>query len=138
MLIEQVIAVEGPVHVSEVTARLRDAWGLKRAGARIQEAVDAAIGASVGEGRVVRTEDFLSVPNRVPKVRDRSAARSPSLRRPENLTPLRTGRRSAGGSKGKLRSQRGSGNPGRVTGCRLQGYERSAARCHGKCPIGPS
>ena len=87
MLLEQAVAAEGPVHVSEVTARLRDAWGLKRAGARIQDAVDAAIGASVGEGRVSRDGDFLSLPNHVPQVRDRSAARSPSLRRPENLPP---------------------------------------------------
>lgn len=38
-VIEQVVTVEGPVHIDEIIARIRDAWGLKRAGTRIQEAV---------------------------------------------------------------------------------------------------
>jgi len=36
-LAEQVVLIEGPVHIDEVINRIRDAWGLKRAGGRIQE-----------------------------------------------------------------------------------------------------
>lgn len=67
--------------------RIRDAWGLKRSGARIQEAVEAAIALSVREGRITDEDDFLDVPGRTPKVRDRSAVRSASLRKSDTLPP---------------------------------------------------
>jgi len=35
-----VVGIEGPVHTDEVISRIRDAWGAKRAGSRIQEAVE--------------------------------------------------------------------------------------------------
>ncbi|MEC3950151.1 DUF3320 domain-containing protein [Sphingobium sp. HWE2-09] len=86
-LAEGVVATEGPVHVNEVVNRLRDAWGLKRAGGRIQEAVEMAIAVSVNAGRLIEDGDFLSVPARKPKVRDRSMVRSASLRRVDTLPP---------------------------------------------------
>jgi very-short-patch-repair endonuclease len=78
-LAEEVVRIEGPVHACEVVNRIRDAWGLKRAGVRIQEAVEAAIAVSVREGRITDDQDFLDVPGRTPKVRDRSAVRSDTL-----------------------------------------------------------
>ncbi len=87
MLAEEVVRIEGPVHVCEVVNRIRDAWGLKRAGGRIQDAVEAAIAVSVREGRITDDEDFLDVPARTPKVRDRSAVRSASLRKFDTLPP---------------------------------------------------
>lgn len=86
-LAEYVIRIEGPVHVCEVVNRIRDAWGLKRAGARIQEAVEKAIDVSVQQGRVAEDGDFLTVPGRAPKVRDRSTVRSASLRKSDSLPP---------------------------------------------------
>jgi very-short-patch-repair endonuclease len=86
-LAEEVVRIEGPVHACEVVNRIRDAWGLKRAGIRIQEAVEAAIAVSVREGRVTDEDDFLDVPDRTPKVRDRSAVRSASLRKSDTLPP---------------------------------------------------
>lgn len=86
-LAEEVVRIEGPVHVCEVVNRLRDAWGLKRAGGRIQDAVESAIAVSVREGRVVEDGDFLSIPGKTPKVRDRSAVRSASLRKSDSLPP---------------------------------------------------
>ncbi|WP_081916653.1 DUF3320 domain-containing protein [Luteibacter sp. 9135] len=35
-----VVGIEGPVHTDEIISRIRDAWGAKRAGSRIQEAVE--------------------------------------------------------------------------------------------------
>lgn len=86
-LSEQVVAIEGPVHADKVVNRLRDAWGLKRAGVRIQEAIDRAIAVAVRQGRLHDERGFLSVPGTVPKVRDRSGVASASLRRPEMLPP---------------------------------------------------
>uniref|UniRef100_UPI0035CB721C DUF3320 domain-containing protein n=1 Tax=uncultured Sphingomonas sp. TaxID=158754 RepID=UPI0035CB721C len=86
-LAEEVVRIEGPVHVFEVVNRIRDAWGLKRAGGRIQEAVEKAIEVSVREGRVAEDGDFLSIPGRVPRVRDRSEVRSASLRKSDSLPP---------------------------------------------------
>jgi very-short-patch-repair endonuclease len=86
-LSEQVVATEGPVHFDEIVARIRDAWGRGRAGGRIREAVRRALDVSVRHGRVLKAEDFYSYPGGGVAVRDRSAAMSPSLRRPEMFPP---------------------------------------------------
>ncbi|MDR6790404.1 very-short-patch-repair endonuclease [Sphingomonas sp. BE138] len=87
MLADEVVAMEGPVHLDEVVARIREGWGLKRAGGRIQSAIERAVDVSVRTGRLSREGDFLSVPGREPEVRDRTSVRSPALRRAEMLPP---------------------------------------------------
>jgi very-short-patch-repair endonuclease len=91
-LCEEVVDVEGPVHVDEIVARIRDAWGVRRAGGRIQDAVERAINAAVRQGRLADDLSFLSIPGRTARVRDRSAVDSATLRKPEMLPPseLRT------------------------------------------------
>jgi very-short-patch-repair endonuclease len=91
-LAEHVIAREGPVHLDEVTARIRDAWGAGRAGGRIRDAVERAVAASVAQGRTIREEGFLWQPGCMPTVRDRAQVSSPGLRKPEMIPPteLRT------------------------------------------------
>jgi hypothetical protein len=84
---EQVVAIEGPVHIDEVICRIRDAWGLKRAGGRIQDAVERAVAVAIRQQRLVDEDDFYSVPHGDVVVRDRSEARSPTLRKPEMLPP---------------------------------------------------
>ena len=86
-LAEQVVAVEGPVHVSEVAARIREAWGLHKTGSRILDAVTRALDVSVRMGRLVRDGDFYAEPGVQPVVRDRGEARSPTLRKPDALPP---------------------------------------------------
>lgn len=86
-LVQQVVEIEGPIHRSEVVARIRTLWGLQRAGGRIQNAVDFGINHAVREGMVGREGDFLVWPGREPKVRDRSEVASITLRRPEFLPP---------------------------------------------------
>ena len=86
-LAEQVVEVEGPVHIDEIVNRIRAGWGLKRAGGRIQEAIERAVDVSVRTGRLVSADDFLSIPGREVRVRDRSAVISTSLRRCEALPP---------------------------------------------------
>jgi very-short-patch-repair endonuclease len=83
----RVVEVEGPVHLMEVTARIRTMWGLQRAGGRIQAAVERAVNQLV-RGRLIDASDgFLSLPGAVPTVRDRSAVGSVGLRQPSMLPP---------------------------------------------------
>jgi len=86
-LVEEVVGIEGPVHMDEVVARVRDAWGAKRAGGRIQDAVERAAAVAVRQGRLTKDGGFISVPGKEPVVRDRTATRSPTLRKPECLPP---------------------------------------------------
>ncbi len=86
-LVEQVVAVEGPIHVDEVVVRLRTAWGLQRAGGRIQAAVERGADIGVQRGRLVRKGEFLSIPDQLVLVRDRSDVLSGSLRKLEALPP---------------------------------------------------
>ena len=61
--VEQVVAVEGPVHVDEVVLRIRSLWGVKKAGARIKDAIDGGILKAqrkrMANRRVLRKGDFL-------------------------------------------------------------------------------
>lgn len=84
---EEVVGIEGPVHIDEIVNRIRDAWGLKRAGGRIQDTVEQAVKVALRQKRLVQAEDFYWRPGSEPVVRDRSYAKSPSLRKPEMLPP---------------------------------------------------
>jgi len=66
--IEQIAAVEGPVHLDVLLQRLRDSWNIGRVGPRIRANIEAAIGLA----NVVRDGDFVTVPER-----DGAVARTP-------------------------------------------------------------
>jgi very-short-patch-repair endonuclease len=87
-LVEQVVAIEGPVHIDEVVVRLRAAWGLQRAGSRIQGAIERACAVGVQRGRLVRDGAVLSVPGQPIAVRNRGSAVSATLRKPEMLPQM--------------------------------------------------
>ena len=73
--IEEVVRVEGPVHVSDVRRRLADAANVKRIGHRIKRNLDKAIGEAAWAKRIVRKGDFLWNADRSRKrvtVRDRT------------------------------------------------------------------
>ena len=63
LAVEQVVAVESPVHVDTVVFRIRSLWGVKRAGARIKDAIEAGILKAqrkrMTNRRVQRKGDFL-------------------------------------------------------------------------------
>lgn len=86
-LVVQVVDVEGPVHRDQVITRIREAWGLKRAGGRIEDTVERSIDVAVQMRRIARSGDFLSTPDRVPVPRDRSAVNAVALRRADMLPP---------------------------------------------------
>ena len=85
--IAEVVSVEGPVHVSEVIRRIREAAGVKRSGGRIKQNLNLAIDATVrGKRRVRRKGDFLWMAGvKNPTVRDRSEYRQ--LRRIDIIAP---------------------------------------------------
>jgi len=82
----RVVAVEGPIHESEIVVRIRSAWGLARAGSRIRDAVQTAIKASKRKGDIAGGP-FYVVPKQTIIVRSRGDVESQTLRRPEILPP---------------------------------------------------
>ncbi len=81
VIIADVVNVEGPIHVEEVTRRLRTWWDLSRAGTRVRNAIESGIIEAVGARRIRRDRrDFLwPVPERPPPVRRRTGNPSPRL-----------------------------------------------------------
>lgn len=87
-LIKQTVETEGPIHRDEVITRIRTAWGLQRAGNRIDAHVGNAIAVAVGGAHVLRSGDFLLWPGAEVRLRDRSVVASPNLRRIEMIPPM--------------------------------------------------
>ncbi|ACE92258.1 putative superfamily I DNA and RNA helicase protein [Rhizobium etli CIAT 652] len=87
-LIKQTVEAEGPIHRDEVITRIRTAWGLQRAGNRIDSHVGNAINTAVNAAHVHRSGDFLLWPGAEIRLRDRTAVASPSLRRIEMIPPM--------------------------------------------------
>ena len=75
------------MHIDIVVIRLRDAWGLLRAGHRIQAAVEKAAALSVRAKRLVSSNLFLSCPGAPVQVRDRSGEAFALLRKHEMISP---------------------------------------------------
>ncbi|WP_035639296.1 DUF3320 domain-containing protein [Bradyrhizobium sp. ORS 375] len=82
----EIVAVEGPVHESEIIVRIRSAWGLARAGNRIRDAVKAALNAAAAKGQIAGGPFFV-VPGQTIVVRNREDVQSTTLRKPEMLPP---------------------------------------------------
>ena len=77
----------GTVRIDGLDKSIRDAWGIKRAGGRIQTAIERAVDHCVRMLRISKDGEFLSMPGTEPVVRDRSVTRSPNLRKADMLPP---------------------------------------------------
>lgn len=86
-IVGKIVEAEGPIHESEVIARVRMLWNLARAGGRIQSKVKAALAVAGKHGTVLQDGNFFLKPGAEIHVRDRSLASSASLRKPECLPP---------------------------------------------------
>ena len=85
----QIIQVEGPVHADEVARRVTALWGLQRTGGRIVAAVTRGLTNALKRGAIVADGPFYSPGGAErPRIRDRSAVRSSTLRRPEMVPPV--------------------------------------------------
>lgn len=95
-ILVRIVEIEGPIHGEELARRYATVCGKQRAGSRIQEAVSQGLRRAVREGKVTKDGDFYSVGNdREVAPRDRSAARSITVRQADMLPPveIRTGLR---------------------------------------------
>lgn len=86
----KIVEAEGPIHVDEIATRIRELWGLQRAGNRIRAAVGNAAEVAAKRGLLVGNP-FYTLPNQPILVRDRSEVSSSSLRKPELLPPEEIG-----------------------------------------------
>jgi hypothetical protein len=76
-LVKFVVDIEAPVHVTEVTKRLMESFGVSRAGNRISDNVDIAIKHGHRSGLFHHTGGFLYADKtRSTKIRNRSALES--------------------------------------------------------------
>ena len=57
--INDIVDIEGPIHVKEVTNRVKDACHIKRAGSNLKKRVNAAISEAESSGDIIRIGDFL-------------------------------------------------------------------------------
>jgi len=70
--VEDVVRVEGPVHIDEVVRRIRTIWGLQRAGNRIREAIERGVQIAMQKQVVARDGEFLLLPHAPVVVRRRN------------------------------------------------------------------
>ena len=73
-LVESIVVQEGPVHLDVVVTRIRNAWGVGRAGNKIRSAIEEACDLIVRSQRVRSSGGFLSMPGVAVVPRDRSNA----------------------------------------------------------------
>jgi superfamily I DNA and/or RNA helicase len=57
--IKLIVDIEGPIHVSEVTKRVKDSCHIKRAGFNLKKTVNAAIDDAENSGKIIKIGDFL-------------------------------------------------------------------------------
>ncbi|MDP8761543.1 DUF3320 domain-containing protein, partial [Serratia marcescens] len=86
-IIEQIVEIESPVHVSEVITRLRTAWGLQRAGARIEAVVNRAVNLVCNKGDILQDGQILIHQKSKIVLRNRQNVQSSGLRKSEMLPP---------------------------------------------------
>lgn len=90
-ILAQIVEIEGPIHVQEVSRRITEAASLSRTGSRIKAVVESSTRSAVRRRMVVRNGDFLWSPEmKEAPVRDRSGlpdgSRKLELVAPEELT----------------------------------------------------
>ncbi|MBE5202735.1 DUF3320 domain-containing protein [Pectobacterium sp. FL60-S17] len=86
-MVEQIVEVESPIHLSEVITRLRTAWGLQRAGARIEAVVNRAVNLVCNKGNILQDGQFLVHQKSKIILRNRQHVQSSGLRKSEMLPP---------------------------------------------------
>jgi hypothetical protein len=125
-VIVAVIAEEGPVHLGRLLRRVKSAFEVERAGARIQEAVDAALAeVKAGDRRVRDRDGFLWFEGRQLTVRFPRDGDPLTRRSIEEVAPWELQRAIAGTVHDALRIEREA-----VMTCvaRLFGWDRNGGR----------
>ena len=85
----KIVQIEGPIHQDEVARRTATLWGKKRAGGRIADCVEAALGEASVHGRVSQNGLFFTAPDQLTvPIRDRTEVEATNLRKAEYLPPV--------------------------------------------------
>ena len=88
-VVVKIVRIEGPIHQDEVARRTATLWGKKRAGGRIADCVEAALGEAAALGQVQQDGLFFSPPDQtVVPIRDRTDVNAINLRKAEYLPPV--------------------------------------------------
>jgi very-short-patch-repair endonuclease len=88
-ILVRIVSIEGPIHEEEIARRYAAVCGKERTGNRIREAVMEALSRAVRQKRLFSEGPFYSVQPMTECIpRNRSAARSSTVRRPEMLPPI--------------------------------------------------
>ena len=83
----RIVQQEGPVHIEEVTRRVATHWDIKRIVSKVSDKVLRSIENVVRSEELLREDDFLSTPDQVVRIRNRSNVASSNLRKPEMIPP---------------------------------------------------
>ena len=86
-IVSKIIEIESPIHESEIITRVRSLWNLARAGTRIQSKVKSGLTFASKNGLVKVENGFYLHTNNDVIVRDRSMAKSSSLKKIECIPP---------------------------------------------------
>ncbi|WP_253380939.1 DUF3320 domain-containing protein [unidentified bacterial endosymbiont] len=86
-MIEKIVFTESPIHMNEIITRLRSAWGLQRAGARIESVVGQAAQMACKKGNIYEDNSFFFHSGSVIRLRNRQNVLSAGLRKPELIAP---------------------------------------------------
>lgn len=84
-MIEKIVFTESPIHLSEIITRLRTAWGLQRAGARIENVVSQAAHIACKKGKLSQENGFFFHTEVITRLRNRQNVSSTGLRKPEMI-----------------------------------------------------
>lgn len=87
-MVEKIVFIESPIHLNEVITRLRSAWGLQRAGARIESAVIQAAQIACRKGKIYMEHEFFIHKEVSVRLRNRQNVLSAGLRKPELIAPI--------------------------------------------------
>ncbi len=86
-LMHQAVELEGPIHFDELVTRTRTLWGLQRAGSRVRDALEQARQSLLADEALAAEGEFLDLPGRAVRVRNRAEVGSANLRRIDCLPP---------------------------------------------------
>ncbi|WP_152082941.1 DUF3320 domain-containing protein [Enterobacter oligotrophicus] len=87
-MVEKIVFTESPIHLSELITRLRSAWGLQRAGARIESVVNQAAQIACRRGKIYKEHEFFIHKEVAIRLRNRQNVLSASIRKPELIAPI--------------------------------------------------